>query len=598
MSGLMARRRSMDRITKAGEIWQQYLDGVKYQQSMGFTTDFPKFISFKEGDQWAAVTENTKNLPRPVFNITEMFIRAKRAAITNQGLSLTYTPLEVFDDEEQQAKAEQGAKDFTDFAKIMWENLDQEELNNEFVDDSVTVGTGILHYYWNPNKKGGNQLKWDGDLEGEVLDPLNVFFSNPQRRKVQEQEWIIIQDRMTVAAAKEMARHEEVPEEYIKLIGADNNESGEYTAETKEVKENDKITVLIKYFKKDGAVYYSKSISNMVIVDDRSLTPEIDGLSTGYKMNLYPIALMSCIRRKKCIYGLGIAQDVIAINKAVNQLKAMQLLNAIQCGNPALVTRPNAIRQKITNQGGQIITDHSPDGNGLRYLNPPNFSTIFSQLGNEMFELARTTTGVTDVSTGETLGANMAASAIIALQNQAKTPIKELQNRYFSAIKEVGDIWLEFFKAYYNMDRNMVVENEDGEMENRIFNGSQYADIDYKLKVEVTVASDKETLAVSLLDSMRQREDINKEQYVELMPDAAMPFKAEIKDIWKKEKQDILVQAMVQIKQQQMIIQQLQAQQGDVQKSNEMLGQAMGQIKQQGEIINQMGGMGNEMQGM
>ena len=589
----MVRRHKMDSIRKAGEIWKQYLDGVKYQQSMGFTTDFPKFISFKEGDQWAAVTENTKNLPRPVFNITEMFIRSKRAAVTNQGLSLVYTPLEVFDDEKTQARAEQGAKDFTDFAKIMWENLDQEELNNEFVDDAVTVGTGILHYYWNPNKSGGNQLKWNGDLQGEVLDPLNVFFANPHRKKVQDQEWIIIQDRMTVKEARDLARREGIAEELVRLIGADNNESGEYTSETKEVTENDKITVLLKYFKKDGAVYYSKSTSSLVIIDDRLLTPEVEG--STYKMGLYPIALMSCIRRKKCIYGLGYAQDVIAINKAVNQLKAMQLLNAIQCGNPALVTRPNAIRQKITNQGGQIITDYSPNGDGIRYMQPPNFSTIFSQLGNEMFELARTTTGVTDVSTGETLGANMAASAIIALQNQAKTPIKELQNRYFSAIKEVGDIWLEFFKAYYNLDRNMIVEEEEGKAENRVFNGSNYADIDYKLKVEVAVASDKETLAVSLLDAMREREDINKEQYVELMPDGAMPFKADIKEIWKKEKQDVLVQAMGQIKQQQMIIDQLQGQQGDVQKSNQLLGQALGQIKQQEEL---MGGMGNEMQGM
>lgn len=589
----MARGYKMDSIAKAKEIWQQYIDGVRYQQSMGFTTDFPKFISFKEGDQWAAVTENTKNLPRPVFNITEMFIRAKRAAITNQGLSLVYSPLEVFDDEQMQERAEQGAKDFTDFAKIMWENLDQEELNNEFVDDSVTVGTGILHYYWNPNKSGGNQLKWQGNMEGEVLDPLNVFFANPHRHKIQEQEWIIIQDRMTVKSVKDMAKQEGIAEELVRLIGADNNESGEYTAETKEVTENDKITVLIKYFKKDGAVYYSKSIANMMLVEERPLTPEVEGMT--YKMGLYPIAIMPCIRRKKCIYGLGIAQDIIAINKAINQLKAMQLLNAIQCGNPALITRPNAIRQKITNQGGQIITDYSPNGDGIRYMQPPNFSTIFSQLGNEMFELARTTTGVTDVSTGETLGANMAASAIIALQNQAKTPIKELQNRYFSAIKEVGDIWLEFFKAYYNTDRNMIVEDEEGNAENRIFNGSNYADIDYKLKVEVAVATDKETLAVSLLDSMRERQDINKEQYVELMPDGAMPFKADIKEIWKKEKQDVLVQAMGQIKQQQMIIEQLESQQGNAQKSNELLGQALGQIKQQEEM---MGGMGNEMQGM
>ena len=215
-----------------------------------------------------------------------------------------------------------------------------------------------------------------------------------------------------------------------------------------------------------------------------------------------------------------------------------------------------------------------------------------------MFELVRTTTGVTDVSTGETLGANMAASAIIALQNQAKTPIKELQNRYFNAVKDVGDIWLEFFKAYYNTDRNISVENEEGKVENRVFNGSNYAGIDYKLKVEVTVAPDKETLAVSLLDAMRDRGDITKEQYVELMPDAAMPFKAELKEQWKEEKEDVLVQALQQIQQLEMIIEQMQGQQGDAARSNEMLGQAMGQIKQQNEIINQMGGMPNEMQGM
>ena len=118
-----------------------------------------------------------------------------------------------------------------------------------------------------------------------------------------------------------MAKQEGIAEELVRLIGADNNESGEYTAETKEVTENDKITVLIKYFKKYGAVYYSKSIANMMLVEERPLTPEVEGMT--YKMGLYPIAIMPCIRRKKCIYGLGYAQDIIAINKAINQLKAM-----------------------------------------------------------------------------------------------------------------------------------------------------------------------------------------------------------------------------------------------------------------------------------
>ena len=107
----MVRRSKMDSIRKAGEIWKQYLDGVKYQQSMGFTTDFPKFISFKEGDQWAAVTENTKNLPRPVFNITEMFIRSKRPyppkdmLITSAPLALAYSTALAMAEEEKEPVA-------------------------------------------------------------------------------------------------------------------------------------------------------------------------------------------------------------------------------------------------------------------------------------------------------------------------------------------------------------------------------------------------------------------------------------------------------------------------------------------------------------
>ena len=55
------------------------------------------------------------------------------------------------------------------------------------------------------------------------------------------------------------------------------------------------------------------------------------------------------------------------------------------------------------------------------------------------------------------------------------------------------------------------------------------------------------------------------------------------------------MQALEQIKQQQMIIQQLQSQVGDAAKSKELLGQALGQIKQHKEML---GGMPNEMQGM
>ena len=60
---------------------------------MGFRERFPEYIRFKEGDQWPPATARTRNLPRPVFNIVEMFIRTKRAAVLNPHIAMTYLPV-------------------------------------------------------------------------------------------------------------------------------------------------------------------------------------------------------------------------------------------------------------------------------------------------------------------------------------------------------------------------------------------------------------------------------------------------------------------------------------------------------------------------
>ena len=546
---------------KANKIWQDYLDGVKYQRQMRFTEEFPKFVAFKEGDQWARVTENTKNFPRPVFNFTEMFIKAKRAAVVNQPLSLVFSPLEIYGNEELNDMANEGAQAYSSYAKILWENLDQDMLNSEMIDDALTVGTGIVHYYWDDDITGGKEIKFKGELRGETIDALSFFVENPQERNIQKQGWIILQSRKTVDAVRELAKKNKVNEKLIELIGADNDESGTYDTEVNEMKTNSKVTVLIRYYKKNGEIYYSISTKNVMIVDDKPLTPRVEGEENTFKITLYPVEAVSARIRKRCIYGIGEAKDIITINKLYNQLKAMQSLNAIQCGNPVLLVKPNALKQRFSNAGGQIVTDYyQGGGDGIKYMQPPSFSSVFSQISEEIFNMARTTSGVTDISTGEMTGSNIAASAIIAMQNQAKTPIKELQSRFYNSMKAIGDIWCQFFKAYYTITRNMTIEDEEGNTETKEFLGSKYSEIDFRLKIQVGVASDSESLSVNMLDAMRARNDITKEQYVDLMSDRAMPFKSDLKTMWKKQEESDLVKAMQIVQQQQKIIEQLSAQ--------------------------------------
>ena len=538
---------------EATKIWGEYKKTKEYQDSMNFRTDFPEIVRFKEGDQWPAPTKKTKNFPRPVFNITEMFIRNKRAAVTNQNLEISFSPLEV--DEATRETAEAGAKAYTNFSKILWENVDQDELNNEFVDDAITVGTSILHYFWDDSVNGGHQLKFIGDLAGEVIDVLNIGVAKPREKNIQKQPYVILESRLTIKEVQEMAKKEGITGIEYDLIKPDNYDAS-YDSDRK-VKDDEEVTVLTKYYKKDGVVYYSKCTQSVMIIKDRELTPVVEEMFdelTGEpierpKITLYPIVVLTYKRRKKSFYGIGEAQDIIPINKLINQSYGMEALGVIRVGNPNILAKKGALKQPLTNEPGQVIEDnYEGGGDGIKFMQPPNFSNEFSKLSGEIFELARTLTGNTDVSTGEVMGANMPASAIIALQNQAKVPIKEFQSRFFGAMKEVGDIWCQFYKTFYSTARNISVE-DNGKAETQIFRGTDYAGTDFKTKVEVTVSSDKESLSMSVLENMKAAGDIDKYQYVELAPDSAIPFKAKIKEMWDNEKNDLLIQAMELIKQ-------------------------------------------------
>ena len=60
---------------RASEIWDMYEDGKEYQSQIGLTKNVKTFVDFFEGRQWPAPTKDTKNLPRPVFNIIKFICR-------------------------------------------------------------------------------------------------------------------------------------------------------------------------------------------------------------------------------------------------------------------------------------------------------------------------------------------------------------------------------------------------------------------------------------------------------------------------------------------------------------------------------------------
>lgn len=538
----------------AEKIWNDWQNGLEYQKKLNLKETCEKCVDFYEGRQWPQATERTKNMPRPVINIVKFILNGKKSNILSSKISMIYKPL-IYDATEGEIATE-GATAFTNFANHIKKEIKQEDLDNKAILDGLKKGTYIYHYFWDTEKKTG-MAKFNGGLNGQVIDCLSVVFANPKQKDEQKQKWIIIQSRENVDTLKKLAEKNGIPKTEIELIEADDDAEGNY--EGAEQAGEKYATVLTRYFRKNGEVYYTKSTQKMMIQDETSLTPDASKVKLDiddegktnedneeieqdkptleqFKMTLYPIIVAPYDEREKSIYGIGEAEQLIPTQKSINFNYAMMQMASQNMGFPKIKMRPNALRGKqITNAPGEIITDYSPGFDGISYMNPPLFSNTPLTIADKLLEVIRVVTGATEVANGEALGANMSGSAIVALQTQAKVPIEDMQKRFWRVHEKIARIWEQFFKAYYRFDISYIVEN-DGQQEGVIFNGSKYQNMDFETTIDVGAGSAySESLSINLLEAALQRGDITFDEFIDLYPDNAMPFKTQLQEIRKKQ---------------------------------------------------------------
>jgi len=502
----------------AGENEKQYQEGLSYKRRMGFLDKWPEMERMKAGDQWPAPTQRTRSMPRPVFNVIEMIEGHKVANVMSEQIKMIYT------NQEMDSEAEEDTGDlFSRYADATWERLKEDELNEEALDICANTGTVAKHYYWDNEVKGGKNYPFIGEMDGEVIDPVNIFFGNPQQRKVQKQPYIIISSREDIKNVKADARRNGTSKEMVSQIKPDKDTQEErYDAAKIELNDTGKVTVLTKYWKgTDGMIYFCKTASGMTIKK-----------ATNTNLKLYPIAAMQWKRRKKCIYGIGETEGLVPNQKAINLLIAMQILSAQLTGSPKLIYKANAIDpSKVTNAPGEMIEDRSPPGvgDGVKYLNPVNMSNAAANLVEQILGFTRQMTGANDAATGNMPTGDLNATAIMLLQKAAGIPIESIKRRFYGFVEDTGRIWEEMWKVKYNIGRQVTLKDDEGEEYPEYFNGADHAGVELALKIDVGPSSMySESLMLSSLDKFLDRGDITFEQYLKHAPRNVVPYRDQL----------------------------------------------------------------------
>ena len=538
-------------------LWDDYQNGLSYQATSGLAKNLPTFVKFYEGRQWAAPTKNTKNLPRPVVNIIKMICRNKKSAILASPVKIVYKAEDYMADVEK----------FNNFADYIQKEIGQEALDKKAIDDGVKKGSYFYHYYWDSEAQGKDGIK-EGGLRCEIIDPLNIFFSNPTETDEQKQKWILIASREDVSSVRAKCDSDIDPD----MIAADETDNKYGTIEQEGT---GLCTVLTRYFRIKGEVYCEKATRNTIVNKPFPLAPDIQAASValglqeedapnnalpdtpdsvslikdGVKASLYPIVVGNYEPRENSIYGLGEVEGLIPNQKSINFNLAMSLLNAQEVAWGKYIVLPEALRgQVINNEPGQVLTDYSGTGAGIRKMTEQTMQSQPLQLIDTLTQLTRTVTGASEVMTGEVIGSNMSGAAIAQLQSQAQQPIEELKDAFWLAKEKQGKVLAQFFKLYYtekeftftqtetkrDAEGNQILNKygmpEEEEIQlTDIFNSADFINTQFEVVVEV-INGTKSSAAgdINILDTLLARGLISLRTYLRAYPKDALSNRSEI----------------------------------------------------------------------
>lgn len=502
------------------ETWIQYQHGIDYNSRIGLYENVNRNEAFYAGDQWRGVQAN--GLPTPVFNFYKRIINYFIASILSQDTAINFVPENVGDepDSEEEQEIKDAAELITQYSETLKEKLKLNYMLRQWLLDSAVSGDACAYSYWDPTIDTMQDIM--GDINMESIDNVNVFFGNPNDRRVQTQPYIIIAFRQLVGDLRAEAKRNKVPEDKIRLITADEEtsyQSGDRSKVELDSKDDatGKAIALLKLWKKDGVVYAKKSTC---FTDIR---PE-----WNTKLSLYPVAWKNWDTRKNSYHGQALGTGLIPNQVFINKMFAMAMMSLMHTAFPKAIYDKNTITAWSNTVGGAIGINRQP-GESITgyatYMNPGEMSNQVLTTIDKAIEYTKDMLGASDAALGDVKPDN--TSAIIAVQQAASVPLESIKQNLYQFVEDIGYIWLDIMATHYGK-RSIDVEVM-GKRVIKEFDFAKLKKMKFRIKIDVGPSSYwSQITAIQTLDNLLQAERISFTQYLERLPSGLIPQKQEL----------------------------------------------------------------------
>ena len=513
---------------KKTDIWQKYEKCKNYMDGKSIVSKTERNWNFYIGDQWNGIKTGGQELP--MLNFIKPIVQYKVSSVAQNAMTAVYSDMD----------ANPSLQPVYEKLNKYWQQCWEKSKMNQAAWKALKAAAiqGDSYVYWE-----------DADILSPptVIPNTCIFLSNENIDNIQEQEYIIVQERWSYDACVAHARKNKISEKEIKLITTDNDTQSQIFNK-KEV--DDKVTVLFYMEKKDGVVRVGRATKTAIIEPVEPIQSMKDGKPLK-SLSVYPIIPYVWEQVPNSARGVGEVEQLIPNQLELNKTLARRSMAVSIGAYPRLAYDANAIENpEDLNKVGVAIAVNGGGAQSINqmisYLNATNISSDADKLSNDLLQITKDLAGATDYALGNVNPEQASGTAIIAVRDSAQVPLSEQVARFRQWAEDVSLLWLDLWIAYNPDGISFMADTEEGQVKVDITQEELNA---LKPTVRIDVSPDNQWTKLAeqqSLDNLFMNNQLTLEEYVEATPDNSSIPKAKLKAIIDKRKQE---QQMQQIQQ-------------------------------------------------
>lgn len=514
---------------KETKVWVLYNKATDFFRKKGYYSEIDKCNNFYNGDQWEGLL--VEGIEPVQYNFIRPVVNYKVGMITQNLRAINYGADNV-EGTEFRNKAKKVCDLFNQRAARVWEKDQMDVKVKKLVRQAAINGESILYVSYDEETK---------NPVNEILNKVDIYYANENDPDIQNQPYLLVKQRMTVAQAQQIAKDYKVPEKELdNIIGDD--ETLEEAGEAAKEELDSMVTMVTKFYKENGTVKYEKATRYTEITKEAK--------DTGLK--LYPVAHMLWSDKEGSARGEGEVRGLIANQIETNKTAMRRLLTAKNTAYPQKIyNKDKIVNPEAINVVGGVIEAEGMELDDVRkafsVTQPAQMSPDVEKLQSELVSLTRELASASDTATGQVNPEDASGRAILAVQQASKQPLDDQNVSLNAMIEDVARIWLDIWKTYNQKGmklENLTTDPLTGEEKITMVDvaESMLDKLRTTVKIDITPkgAFDKYAQEISLENLAKTEFFMNTswlEDYVSLLDNDSVMPKLKLEDLIKKRKE-------------------------------------------------------------